>query len=473
MIIRYSPGRWFGVVTPHGVAVLPPEMPVHVVDDVWKRMEAGEGLPAVLEALAAAFGTSLSSLPPFGLVLIEGGGCRVAVRGSITVTAGTGQQPVSGLGVSTWTERAFDDAPQFALEVAEAQDDLVGMLSLRAGVVLCDALLCGDEGVGTVEAAATPVEAVSTPPAATMTQSPPALVDVATPATPPPIPAEDAGMTMVPDATLAVDAASDSPSEPSAATMVDAPSATPTRTDEGGDYDELFGATVIRSVEDAAIRAAADEGASEGEASSSAADGAASAELAAPAPTTAPSPVPPPIKVAQREEAAGNLIAGVPSYLTGEPVRVAEASSVAEPAEEGDHDGLTVSVAQLRAMRAGSASVDQVAARGRAHISTGEEVLLDRSVVVGRKPRASRTTGDLPHLVTVPSPDQDISRSHVEIRVESGAVLAVDLDTTNGTVLRRIGAEPKRLHPHEPTIVLDGDVLEIGDGITITLEGVS
>ena len=69
------------------------------------------------------------------------------------------------------------------------------------------------------------------------------------------------------------------------------------------------------------------------------------------------------------------------------------------------------------------------------------------------------------------SPEQDISRSHVEIKAEGEHVLITDLDTTNGSILLRGGQDPVRLHPSEPTMVISGDVVDIGDGITITFEG--
>jgi hypothetical protein len=49
-------------------------------------------------------------------------------------------------------------------------------------------------------------------------------------------------------------------------------------------------------------------------------------------------------------------------------------------------------------------------------------------------------------------------------------VLVTDLATTNGTVLLRGGQEPVRLHPSEPTMVVSGDVLDLGDGVTVTFE---
>jgi pSer/pThr/pTyr-binding forkhead associated (FHA) protein len=104
-------------------------------------------------------------------------------------------------------------------------------------------------------------------------------------------------------------------------------------------------------------------------------------------------------------------------------------------------------------------------------VSSGQSVLLDRTVIVGRRPRSTRASGaHLPHLVAVDSPQQDISRNHLEVRVEGDTILATDLQTTNGTTLLRRGAEPSRLHPGEATVVVPGDVLDLGDGITIAVE---
>jgi pSer/pThr/pTyr-binding forkhead associated (FHA) protein len=106
-------------------------------------------------------------------------------------------------------------------------------------------------------------------------------------------------------------------------------------------------------------------------------------------------------------------------------------------------------------------------------VSSGPRITLDRPVVVGRRPRSSRSVGeDLPRLVTVPSPEQDISRSHVEVRLEGWHVLVSDMSTTNGTTLLRSGQAPMRLHPGEPVLVVSSDVVDLGDGVTLTFEGI-
>jgi len=59
------------------------------------------------------------------------------------------------------------------------------------------------------------------------------------------------------------------------------------------------------------------------------------------------------------------------------------------------------------------------------------------------------------------------------VRVEGDSILAIDLQTTNGTTLRRQGAVPTRLHPGEATILVPSDVLDLGDGVTVLVEALS
>ena len=103
--------------------------------------------------------------------------------------------------------------------------------------------------------------------------------------------------------------------------------------------------------------------------------------------------------------------------------------------------------------------------------STGTAVELDAPVVMGRRPRVGRVTGEqLPRVVTVPSPLGEISASHLAVRLEDWVVLAVDLDSSNGTMLLRPGAAPRRLAPQQPEILRAGDVLDLGDGVLVTFE---
>lgn len=94
--------------------------------------------------------------------------------------------------------------------------------------------------------------------------------------------------------------------------------------------------------------------------------------------------------------------------------------------------------------------------------------------MIGRRPRASRVSADdVPQLVTVPSPQQDISRSHVELRLEGWHVVATDLGTTNGTTLIRPGTEPVRLRAGEGVVLGEGDQLDLGDGVRLMMRGMA
>ena len=106
----------------------------------------------------------------------------------------------------------------------------------------------------------------------------------------------------------------------------------------------------------------------------------------------------------------------------------------------------------------------------RIRISTGQVVGLDRPVLLGRAPQVSRVTNDrLPTLVTVPSPNNDISRTHLQVRQEGEDVVVTDLHSTNGVLLVRDGL-PQRMHPGEAVAVLPGVIIDVGDGITFTVE---
>jgi len=160
-------------------------------------------------------------------------------------------------------------------------------------------------------------------------------------------------------------------------------------------------------------------------------------------------------------------------------------TSTPEDDDRGDHDGATISLAELRAQRRQAVPGAAVPAAGalpaaipgssgtsgRVRVSTGQVVALDRTVIIGRRPRSPRASGaNLPHLIAVDSPEQDISRSHLEIRPEGDTVVVIDLHTTNGSTLLRPAADPVRLHPGEQTLVLSGDVVDLGDGVTVAFE---
>ena len=110
-------------------------------------------------------------------------------------------------------------------------------------------------------------------------------------------------------------------------------------------------------------------------------------------------------------------------------------------------------------------------ARARLRLSTGLVVPLERTVLIGRAPQVGRVAAhDLPRLVSVPSPSLDISRTHAEVRQEGEHVVVTDLESLNGVRVARPGAPARRLHPGEPTVVVAGEVVDLGDGVTFTVD---
>lgn len=103
--------------------------------------------------------------------------------------------------------------------------------------------------------------------------------------------------------------------------------------------------------------------------------------------------------------------------------------------------------------------------------SSGGRVEVDRPILVGRSPSASRVSGDLlPRLLTVPSPSHDISRTHLQVAPGDGQVVLTDLNSTNGTILIKTDGEQVMLEPSSPLAVDFGSVVDLGDGVTIRVD---
>ena len=104
-------------------------------------------------------------------------------------------------------------------------------------------------------------------------------------------------------------------------------------------------------------------------------------------------------------------------------------------------------------------------------LSTGAAVEVAGDVVVGRAPQVQ--TGGDPHivaLVAVPSPQHMVSRSHLMLTTSGWSILAQDLGSSNGTVLARPGATPVLLGSGMPTPVFMGDLMDVGDGVTLRID---
>ena len=486
----YRPGQWNTLVAPGALVALPSDASEALVATLWERLNAERTLAVVVDAITDSVGGSFSAMPPFIAVVVEGANARVALRGDITadVTGTDGVQSLTGADVLTWNERFIPGATRIVLRL----DDAAGAPELpviggviRAAEVIADVEPSDAESTtSTVGGAVPDAEAEDAAPAdapssegsptddastesALDAQAADALLPdaaaVAAPVAEPPTPtSEDLAWSPI-DADADADAAEPQESETSAEAAESAPDAATEAiaVDAPADEPEPSGAS---EAEVSGLEA------SEAEASGPAApeqephpaDGI-SGETLVPAEQTLGS------DFDEFEQLFGDTVHSVPSTPPAAPI-------------EGDHDGATISVAEARALRRDLPPVPQLEPEaptallptvggGRIRVSTGQVVDLDRTVVIGRRPRAPRASGaSLPHLIAVESPQQDISRSHLEVRPEGDTVVVIDLHTTNGSTLLRPGADPVRLHPGEQTLVLTGDVIDLGDGVTVAFE---
>ena len=108
---------------------------------------------------------------------------------------------------------------------------------------------------------------------------------------------------------------------------------------------------------------------------------------------------------------------------------------------------------------------------GVLRVSSGATAILDTDVIIGRLPQGtSSTAAQRPRLLAVPSPGKAISKTHCAVRVEGWDMRVEDLGSTNGTFLLRAGEEPRRVPEHQQLFLRVGDIIDIGDGTTLTVE---
>lgn len=495
--LRYVPGERNKLLLAAGgsfVVLLDPLDDDHV-ERIWKTLEAGRSLAHVLDAVTRG---QFENLPTFILVVrdLPGTGLRLIQRPGIVVstTATDGGQGRLTAGEATlWSEHSLGAGATLQIDAvpgAAAGRTLrlvsgvvrVSSVSLTPSVEAVEGL---EDRLGVSLGDVDPVrEAVVR------------AVRVAAPSGR----GSRADQSVVAPVDLPVDGLTMSEPFTITGALLHAQVPEPPHRADGGDdaYDSLFGATTFRSVESAAVRPEA------------------TGEVDADVPAEPVAPLASEHGVAaprSQPVAEPNLRSDGMPMIDSVPAPGAPAVSLpsAAPEPPGDHDGYTVSAASLRSLRGGSDASSPGEPQVRASASPmvhaitcasghpnppqsgtcrvcgkpmpfqdpvtvprpplgvlvfgdGREVVLDRFVLVGRSPAVDRVAPQtLPHLVKLDSPSKDLSRSHVEIRLEGWHVLVVDLQSTNGTVVQLPGRQPERLHPLEPFAIVPGTVVTLGD----------
>ncbi|TLM85240.1 FHA domain-containing protein [Pseudarthrobacter sp. NamE5] len=542
----YSPGSWLGIIRSETAVLLGPGTAPATAEAVWDLLAGRPPAHEVLHAVTSGSGGSLTQIPSFG-ILDFSGPLRVFLRGDLdlAVELPNDRVELDGRDVTTWNERRFALPDACRLTIPAAGTAGAVELPLGEGVVLLQALALS------LDPRRSGLTAAPSPSAAAVAVDSAGVADLdAAPGTDhlpgvtlaPEQEASAETIVGVPDDDAHLDETGQEPGSGGALPEASAD-------DHTSSYDHLWERTVIRNIEDAAVRDETEPGgpalggtaaaAREGERPPAPEPAASHAPLTEPAPARAgtlidsvpwktgtgavPTPaVPTPAAAAQDAPAAQ-----APALASPEPGPAPAAAEAPAPgldaagqqppsagAEfDGDHDGQTVMRSSIRVPAAQAAPVaggdpstgPRVLARvcsqghpnpptrahcstcgsglppdavqvprprlGRMRMSTGELFDLDQSLVIGRQPSVSRVQGGtMPRLVQVPSPEGDISRSHVEVRLEGWHVMLCDLKATNGTVLVREGQPPRRLAQNEMAILLDGDIAELGDDLSLRFE---
>ncbi|HEY0249361.1 MAG TPA: FHA domain-containing protein [Gryllotalpicola sp.] len=413
-----------------------------------------EPIPAALELLTAG---GFGALPAFALLEHRGQSAHYVVRGGIELSffGPEGERTASGAGITTWTEQLISGVDGFTIAAegtsySAAHD---GALPLVEGALWGDRIewrpaTDDDDAAGRRITRAEPArsaERVENTERAASTEhvrgTGADAADTAAPATSPvpaaPGPAGDVSQETLLPPTLDGSTLSEHSIPPMPGFVEDS---LPVPEGTTG-YDHLFGVTVMKNVESAAVRPPGED-----------------EDVDKPTQTQAPAAAPAP------------------------------APAPAQPTAAGDHDGLTMmsgDIAELRrrAAQAGApepgaapaatpkaATATPIEAQFRLELPDGTHETLDRPTIVGRSPSASRVSGgELPRLLTVGGTDPDISRNHVRFTVEGGTVVITDLHSRNGTVISLPGRPPQKLREGEPTSALAGTVVDLGGGIRITV----
>ena len=555
-VVHYNVGNGVAFVSAGRTLLLDEALGNEATEQLWAVVSGAETTHELIESLAA-FG--LRKLGDFALLFVDMERSHVIVRGDAIarVKLPSGLEELTAAGTVTWIERAYDNvvSVELSLGIPTTQTSLpfgsgvvhasrvrvrfgdgVEVEQVTAEAPQDEVDVMGEDQNGTEGEAE--IEAAVFPPADDAGLTLVGVIEAALPENAPheeqPVPFESSD-----ESTFALDEIDQSPlaeePTPQAATMwppEGAQASGGSGEPEEDAFDDLFGATLFRAIEGAAIREAEEL---EGHADPSPI-GPPTVPIVVARPEepaffpVAPAPLPPSAPLAPPPIRSDGLIDGVPglakppagpsegmiSATSSAPTPDVPAAPVGPEAEvsvsqdEADPESFTISRAKLDDLKRSAVGTPDESPRvhgvyceqnhpnppqatycrlcgsvlgqlepvtiprpvlGVLRFSNGVEAELDGPIVIGRSPRAERVSSkELPQLITLPSPDQNISRNHLEIKLDGWHVLVVDLDSVNGTVVTNPGEAPVLLRSGEDVPIVVGSVVTIADEITFVYE---
>jgi hypothetical protein len=418
----YTPGDWLVLSGPTSLVLLEP--PTHewaaLTNTLWEEVVASSSIVDLADRLASF---KIDALPSFGAFFWTADGMRSLVRGQISVIdLATGKEVANGAGIQTWSEVGLAGVSHIRVDTPYDGDATLLELPLVVGAVRASSIvldaseqaLLDSPQAESVSAEASGPGLPTEPLSDVVAPSPSELPQ---PAAPEPVVEMDGAAATEHTAELSVDeiAALQSADTQLLPSPFDGPEAEVHR-----DVAAPTDATAPDSASDAA-------------------------EPVDAGPTSVPSPDDGIQDSAILAVLCQNRHANPPSSMScrvcGSPLGRRVPQFVAGPI-----------LAVLRA-------------------SDGSTAEVDRPVLIGRAPSPDRSSSRSPRLMTVPSANHDISRTHLEVAPAGWQIVVTDLNSTNGTVLVRHGAvDRQQLAPGEPVPVQLGSVIELGDGVSVLID---
>ena len=461
MTKRWAPGACKLLAWEKGVALLDSEISDKQAETLWTTVQHEAKLATFLQALMEATGAGLLNIPPFAVAILDERGAHVAVRGGWLVSVRTADQDIrlNGENITTWEEKLVAGAVAVELQTSGSHDR---NLPLTGGIVDAGRVLWswGDESpfpptlTAPVEVAAE-VRSPGEQQAETLVDHVPTMIPKDDrshqddqPKTPehtqePHHNTGDAGvMITVPKRKLPDPGnPQDSRGQTTLVVPVDPDSVVP-----DSPYAHLW--------DDSAEVADPDLGTSGGE-NIEAKSGEPNAQ---PSTRTTAGELRDGLTVAANDEIP---IASFPS--TRGPQVLASFCAAGHP-----NPPQRVQCYECDAPVSGQPQLVERPQLGWLRITGGETVPLHGPVVAGRNPRSTAfSSPEPPRLIALPH--RHISSNHIAFILEGWSVLARDLGSSNGSYLRRHGNPPVRL-PENDTLLVPGDVIDLGHGVFINLD---
>jgi hypothetical protein len=418
----YTPGDWLVLSGPTSLVLLEP--PTHewaaLTNTLWEEVVASSSIVDLADRLASF---KIDALPSFGAFFWTADGMRSLVRGQISIIdLATGKEVANGAGIQTWSEVGLAGVSHIRVDTPYDGDATLLELPLVVGAVRASSIVLDASEQALLDSPQ--AESVSAEASGPGLPTEP-LSDVVAPS-PSELPQHDA-----PEPVVEIDgaAATEHTAELSVDEIAALQSADTQLLPSPFDGPE---AEVHRDVA-APTDATAPDSASD------------AAEPVDAGPTSVPSPDDGIQDSAILAVLCQNRHANPPSSMScrvcGSPLGRRVPQFVAGPI-----------LAVLRA-------------------SDGSTAEVDRPVLIGRAPSPDRSSSRSPRLMTVPSANHDISRTHLEVAPAGWQIVVIDLNSTNGTVLVRHGAvDRQQLAPGEPVPVQLGSVIELGDGVSVLID---